>query len=536
MAPKGIASHDGNGRRVELALIVAGLGLGLLSGCASVGLDAGVEAPLEVTRRVESHYNEQLLVWAALDGTRVRATASQRCDVRTIEVERLTRRRNRVNDTPETTIVFGVSGGVGAALGIGLAVDAGHVYDDDKTSRTYNQYGPTTASIVAGTVLGLGIALGTIAVVDAIRTSGSEVEDAGSRERVTATREGECDSRPTEGVEFIARITTAGGLPLAKTTTPQTDTDGQTSLDLSDLFISAYAQWPNDNAEPAHASLQLLLENAKDQGQGAVVLPLELSAFEPLVWKSLGTATCLKPKKPTDCDDIARYLRYFPEGANASSARKILAAGAGPLALVRDDAHWRSTESVRCAALDAASCELVEAYLDAYPSGRHAPEARRLVERNRRRQEALREREAREARRLQREQLVEAQRVQRASVWASDVIVTIVTQDRAGYSVGVEFVATLNRRKGYGYFHGTARCDVGSRTFVDRSMSLIGIDDVRVGESRSIPIGFFWLSPLRARPDRCEISITLGSVLRGDELVTLFCYESGNAVRGRCSG
>jgi hypothetical protein len=104
------------------------------------------------------------------------------------------------------------------------------------------------------------------------------------------------------------------------------------------------------------------------------------------------------------------------------------------------------------------------------------------------------------------------------------------------YEVDVNFTGTVNRKKGYSYAHGKAKCRVGDKVFVDTGISLDKFAKLDQGESQKFSVTYFAGSDgLDKSPDRCDLSVTVGDVRDGFEEIGHFCWTPGSLSEGACS-
>jgi hypothetical protein len=113
-------------------------------------------------------------------------------------------------------------------------------------------------------------------------------------------------------------------------------------------------------------------------------------AADAAAWQLANVSTCAQSPKFTDCIEVIRYLNGFPSGDHRSEAEQALmqaetvrqrASRDAAIARVKADVTaWRAASPELCRNPDAAtSCDGVNAYVAAYPTGRHAIEAKDLL-------------------------------------------------------------------------------------------------------------------------------------------------------------
>ena len=98
-------------------------------------------------------------------------------------------------------------------------------------------------------------------------------------------------------------------------------------------------------------------------------------------WNLAHSERCATPAKPSDCLGVREYLADFPKGKHAADAKAMLDGLEEKLAKVPDDARWDKSDIAECKqADDIESCDDVSAYLKKLPMGKHATEARALID------------------------------------------------------------------------------------------------------------------------------------------------------------
>jgi hypothetical protein len=98
-------------------------------------------------------------------------------------------------------------------------------------------------------------------------------------------------------------------------------------------------------------------------------------------WRIAHPERCGSPVRPSDCVGVREYLADFPKGKHAGEARKLLDGLEAALSKVPDDERWSAADVETCKTLDdLGACDDVAAYLAKFPMGKHAAEARALLD------------------------------------------------------------------------------------------------------------------------------------------------------------
>jgi hypothetical protein len=98
-------------------------------------------------------------------------------------------------------------------------------------------------------------------------------------------------------------------------------------------------------------------------------------------WKLAHSERCAEPVRAADCTGVKEYLADFPKGKHASDAKYMLAALPDRLAKVPEETQWTKSDVAECkAADDVESCDDIADYLKRMPMGKHAAEARALLD------------------------------------------------------------------------------------------------------------------------------------------------------------
>jgi hypothetical protein len=116
------------------------------------------------------------------------------------------------------------------------------------------------------------------------------------------------------------------------------------------------------------------VEAPKEEHYGATIEDDE-------AWKIAHPDRCNAPVRASDCLGVREYLADFPKGKHASEAKYMLDALEGRIAGVPDETQWTKSDVAECkVADDIESCDDVGDYLKRLPMGKHAAEARSLLD------------------------------------------------------------------------------------------------------------------------------------------------------------
>lgn len=98
-------------------------------------------------------------------------------------------------------------------------------------------------------------------------------------------------------------------------------------------------------------------------------------------WTLAHSERCAEPVRAADCTGVKEYVADFPSGKHAGDAKYMLAALPDRLAKVPEETQWNKLDIAECKlADDVESCSDIADYLKRMPMGKHAAEARALLD------------------------------------------------------------------------------------------------------------------------------------------------------------
>jgi hypothetical protein len=301
------------------------------------------------------------------DDTNINVTASRACVSDIVElqtVERVTtRERRNANPKADWSLVTAgvVSGGVGALM---IATPSTFVSSSTAPS-SYDQTKNTVLGLGVGLAV-LGAVLLTVPIVDAARASGSLDATSLVERREVRQRGIDCGTRPLVGASV------SGALGRQPIPLGLTGADGRLSVNLTDFLPerTLLLSPPSDSA---------LAISVNGQAISSVRTDSIVRRYEDQAWRSANGGQCKSEPSAATCQQVADFLRRYPHGRHSDEAN----ADINQYALTMESAAWENISRAQpCLARPTqASCGAVSQFLDSFPSGAHATEARRALDR-----------------------------------------------------------------------------------------------------------------------------------------------------------
>jgi hypothetical protein len=151
-------------------------------------------------------------------------------------------------------------------------------------------------------------------------------------------------------------------------------------------------------------SVEVLVD---DKVAGTASIKSFLVLRERREWANLKVERCRNPSFATDCDEVVRFISTFPKSPHFDEAQSVLNEGQKKIVAIEDQRVWKEVDLATCTRGKATTvaeaetlCNSVEVYMNRFPTGKHAEEAKRAVEQGKRRtaeMQARLDREAKEA-------------------------------------------------------------------------------------------------------------------------------------------
>lgn len=363
-------------------LLVAGPGFG----CATIGpAQQPTSSRLVKEEPEEIQLDSFVLAAPKVEGTTLTLQASYVCNSgsartydRTYELE---------NKTPTTTWIYAGAGIATLGAGTVLLVDSANVAPKDDASRTYNDVGQTNAVVYGSALAVAGVALTTIAVIDAISASAEVV-------RQETTRDG-YEKRPCAKFPLVDAPVSAQ-LPGGKSDNAYklgtTDMYGVLAVDL-DTVIPSHHPWKVKNLEVY----------VQGKASGVIDLSNLLVQREDKAWQELNLDNCRNPRYSVSCEHISDFLEEHPGGPHEMEAQAVLDQARPAINRVFDEELWSvaTSDALPCINLDFKTsetgfkaCSGIAQYVKQRPGSQRRKEAEGILKKAEERIAALQKQEA----------------------------------------------------------------------------------------------------------------------------------------------
>jgi hypothetical protein len=218
-------------------------------------------------------------------------------------------------------VAMGILGAVPLTGGIVMLADSPKVFDSSHDARTYNPTG-RGAAVALGTVL---TAIGTVSVavpiVNAGRVAGSETSTSSERREGKTLRPNVACDGTAPATSYSVMIQAAGGQSVSL---GATDAQGHLSADLK----ISLAPWLTTPVPPVSAGIYV---NNQFVGEVALddvyrELQSDRAKQDELTWSQVDAGPCAQLHTEPACAKVRAYVAAFPSGKHADDARGLLGA------------------------------------------------------------------------------------------------------------------------------------------------------------------------------------------------------------------
>ena len=288
-----------------------------LLGCADIRLTTVDTHDRVISRHKQVVPSSSVRVRSRISGTTLFLQTTQGCDL--VEMEEVERIEvlEADEDLTEEAVVLGLAT-VPLVSGIIMLADAPNVHDGDRNSRLYNPVGQTGA-YVGGTILTtVGGLLALVPVIELLRIAAADEERQELLSRTGATLAG---GVPCEGTPAPVRAPVVLRVAGADVHTQGTDDAGLIEIDLARTI-------PHELAQRATTVQVLVAGRMVGELNIAPILDLQREqerAAEAEAWRRAEPERCRQaPEDRQACLGVELFLEQFPDGLYADEARELL--------------------------------------------------------------------------------------------------------------------------------------------------------------------------------------------------------------------
>ncbi len=313
-------------------------------GCDSIRLQTVDTHETVLSRTREVVPGPSVRVQSRLRDTTLLLQTLQGCDLVEKERVRMVEIREPDEDLIEELVILGI-GAIPLAAGIAMIVDAKAVYPDDRNSRKYNSVGEDGAMVGGVILTSIGGLLTLIPTTQLLR-----IAAAGEEEESITTRRGETLEANVPCETPTGPIRTSVQLRVGSVTAGSfsTDADGMLEIDLPRAI-------PRSLAESHETITVIVAGRAVAEIDMAPIREAHLSLNverEENVWRRIDLERCRTA--PTEdlqaCAPVSAFLEMFPQGRHADEARWLLEQRAGAVIATDpppDDATLKAVEAAQ---------------------------------------------------------------------------------------------------------------------------------------------------------------------------------------------
>jgi hypothetical protein len=301
--------------RMLRPLVLVGLAAATV-GCDSIRLATAETHDTVISRRTDVVAGSGVRAEGRVEGSVLHLRTYGTCDM--VEMNRIRRHevREADEDLTEEGVVLGLAT-IPLTTGIVILADAHNVHPDDRHSRLYNPIGQEGAYIVGSVLTGVGGLLAGAALVQLFRVAaaGEEVDFEVEERGTTLKSNVTCSSGVGERAASVTIM--AGGTTVASLTS-----NGTLTVDLATVVPRPVAEREFTGTVMVQGQTVLEFDMAPVRAQ---LLALEDQRDEE-VWQQTDLKRCrTAPVDDTEaCHSVEAYLEMFPEGAHAAEARALL--------------------------------------------------------------------------------------------------------------------------------------------------------------------------------------------------------------------
>jgi hypothetical protein len=120
----------------------------------------------------------------------------------------------------------------------------------------------------------------------------------------------------------------------------------------------------------------------------------KIEAAEDDLWKAGNVEGCKKPTTATACDGVKAYLEKYPTGKHAAEARAAMQEGETAAAAGKEEDVWKAAMVDQCKKpTKSYDCKGVEDYVAKYPTGAHVAEGKEAMKASEKAREGLKKAE-----------------------------------------------------------------------------------------------------------------------------------------------